>query len=45
VEQEQEKDEGNSEDKDEGSQQEINIVILIIMAERTNRSPRLVNRQ
>jgi hypothetical protein len=45
VEQEQEKDEGSSEDKDEGPQQEMNVVALVVTARRASGSLRLANRQ
>lgn len=41
---EQEKDEGHSEDEDEGPQQEVNIVAPVVTAERAGGSPRPANR-
>jgi hypothetical protein len=41
---EQEKDESNSEDKDEGPQQEMNVVALVVTAERAGGSLRPTNR-
>jgi hypothetical protein len=41
----QEKDEGSSEDEDEGPQQEMNIVALVVTAERAGGSPRPANRR
>jgi hypothetical protein len=40
---EQEQDEGNIEDKDEGLQQEMNVVAPVVMAERASESPRPAN--
>lgn len=42
---EQEQDESNSEDKDEGPQQEMNIVAPAVTAERAGGSPRPANRR
>jgi hypothetical protein len=42
---EQEKDEGHGEDKDEGPQQEVNIIAPAETAERVSRSPRPANRR
>jgi hypothetical protein len=42
---EQEKDEGNSEDEDEGPQQEMNIVAPVVTAEMAGGSPRPTNRR
>jgi hypothetical protein len=44
VEQEQENDKGNSEDEDERPQQEMNVVVPVVTAERAGRSPRPANR-
>ena len=40
-----EKDEGNSEDEDEGPQQEMNVVAPVVTAERVGGSPRPANRR
>jgi hypothetical protein len=45
VEQEQEKDKGNTKNKDKGPQQEINVMALVVTAKRASRSPRLANRR
>ncbi|PVH70199.1 hypothetical protein DL98DRAFT_598027 [Cadophora sp. DSE1049] len=45
VEQEQEKDKGNSEDGDEGPQQEMNVVAPVVTAERAGGSPRPADRR
>jgi hypothetical protein len=42
---EQEKDEGNSEDEDEGPRQEMNVVAPVVTAERAGESPRPANRR
>jgi hypothetical protein len=39
------KDEGNSEDEDEGPQQEMNVVAPVVTAERAGGSPRPANRR
>ncbi|TAQ85113.1 hypothetical protein B7494_g6565 [Chlorociboria aeruginascens] len=45
VEQEQKKNEGNTKNKNEGPQQEINVVALVIIAEKASRNPKLANRR
>ncbi|KUJ16852.1 uncharacterized protein LY89DRAFT_669299 [Mollisia scopiformis] len=45
VEHEQKKDDGNTEDEDEGPQQEMNAVTQAVMAEGPGESPRVANRR